>query len=62
MEFEWKNLEVIKGQLKLLFHIIKALEGNIDFKDSNYKASYNYLRELLLVFEHILTHFEHLER
>jgi hypothetical protein len=38
----------------------KALEGNVDFKDSNCKASHGHLRELLLVFEHILTHFENL--
>jgi hypothetical protein len=38
----------------------KALEGNADFKDGNYKASHGQLRELFLVFEHILTHFENL--
>jgi hypothetical protein len=48
--------------LKLLFHITKALKGNADFKDSSCKASYGQLGELLLVFEHILTHFECLER
>jgi hypothetical protein len=48
--------------LELLFHIIKALEGNADFKDGSYKASHGQLRELLPVFEHILTHFERLKR
>jgi hypothetical protein len=61
-DFEWKNLELIKGQLELLFHIIKALEGNADFKDNSCKASHGQLRELLPIFEHILTHFERLER
>jgi hypothetical protein len=59
---EWKNLELIKGQLELLFHITKALKGNVDFKDGNCKASHGQLRELLPVFEYILTHFERLER
>ena len=61
-ESKWKNLELIKGQLKRLFHTTKALKGNADFKDSNYKASHGQLRELLLVFEHILTHFENLTK
>jgi hypothetical protein len=52
---------VIKDQLKLLFHTTKALEGNADFRDGNSKASHGQLRELLLVFEHILTYFEGLE-
>jgi hypothetical protein len=60
IEFKWKNLELIKGQLKPLFHITKALKGNADFKDGNYKASYSQLRELLLIFEYILTHFKNL--
>jgi hypothetical protein len=33
----------------------------MDFRDNNSKALYNQLRELLLVFKHILTHFEGLE-
>jgi hypothetical protein len=37
------------------------LESNADFKDGNSKTSHGHLRELLLVFEHILTHFEGLE-
>jgi hypothetical protein len=40
----------------------KALEGNADFKDGNCKASYGQLKELFLVFEHILTHFENLTK
>ena len=51
---------MIKGQLEPLFRITKALKGNVDFKDGNCKASYDHLRELFLVFEHILTHFENL--
>ncbi len=39
-ESKWKNLEVIKDQLELLFHTTKALEGNADFKDGNSKASH----------------------
>jgi hypothetical protein len=57
---EWKNLELIKGQLEPLFRMTKALEGNADFKDGNCKASHGHLGELLPVFEHILTHFENL--
>jgi hypothetical protein len=41
LESEWKNLELIKGQLELLFYTTKALEGNTDFKDGNSKASYS---------------------
>jgi hypothetical protein len=37
---EWKNLELIKGQLEPLFHMMKALEGNVDFKDGDCKASH----------------------
>ena len=48
--------------MELLFHITKALEGNADFKDGSCKASHGQLGELLPVFEHILTHFERLER
>ena len=59
---EWKNLELIKGQLELLFHITKALEGNADFKDGSCKVSHGQLGELFPVFEHILTYFECLER
>ena len=40
-EFKWKNLKLIKGQLEPLFYTTKVLEGNMDFKDSNCKASYN---------------------
>jgi hypothetical protein len=61
-ESEWENLELIKGQLELLFHTTKALEGNADFKDGNCKASHGQLGELLPVFEHILTHFENLTK
>ena len=46
--------------MELLFHITKALKGNVDFKDGNCKASYGQLGELLPIFEHILTHFENL--
>jgi hypothetical protein len=59
---EWKNLEVIKDHLELLFHTTKALEGNADFKDGDCKASHGQLGELLPVFEYILTHFEGLEK
>jgi hypothetical protein len=38
----------------------KALKGNVDFKDGNCKASHGQLRELFLVFKHILIHFENL--
>ncbi len=62
MEFEWKHLEVIKEQLELLFYITKVLEGNADFIDGNYKASYSQLGELLLIFELILSHFKDLEK
>jgi hypothetical protein len=62
IEFEWKNLEVIKDQLERLFHIIKALEGNVDFLDGSCKAFHGHLRELLLIFKHILSHFESLEK
>jgi hypothetical protein len=62
LDIEWKNLEIIIQQLKLLFHITKALEGNADFKDSDYKASYGQLGQLLPVFEHILKHFEDLDK
>ena len=41
IESEWENLELIKGQLEFLFHIMKVLESNIDFKDSNCKVSYS---------------------
>jgi hypothetical protein len=62
IESKWKNLEVIKDQLELLFRITKALEGNMDFLDGNCKASHGHLRELLPIFEHILSHFESLEK
>jgi len=62
LDKEWKNLEIIKEQLKLLFHTTKALEGNADFKDSDYKASHGQLGELLPVFEYILAHFEDLDK
>ena len=39
-ESEWKNLELIKGQLEPLFYMTKVLEGNADFKDGDYKASH----------------------
>jgi hypothetical protein len=55
-------LEVIKDHLELLFHTTKALEGNADFKDGDYKASYSQLGELLPVFKYILTHFEGLKK
>jgi hypothetical protein len=41
---------------------MKALEGNMDFKDNNCKASYSQLKELFLVFKHIFTHFENLTK
>jgi hypothetical protein len=40
LDAKWKKLEIIKDQLELLFHTTKALEGNVDFKDGDYKASY----------------------
>jgi hypothetical protein len=49
-------------QLKLLFHTTKALEGNADFKDGDYKASHGQLGQLLPVFEYILKHFEDLDK
>jgi hypothetical protein len=61
-ESEWKNLEVIKDQLELLFRITKALEGNADFSNGSFKASHGHLGELLPIFEHILSHFEKLEK
>jgi len=41
--------------------MIKILKSNTDFKDSNLKASHGHLRELLLIFEYILSHFENLQ-
>jgi len=38
------------------------LEGNADFKDGDCKASHGQLGQLLPVFEHILEHFEDLDK
>ena len=62
LDAEWKNLEIIKDQLELLFHTTKALEGNVDFKDGDCKVSHGQLGELLPVFEYILAHFESLDK
>jgi hypothetical protein len=59
---EWKTLGVIRDQLKPLFSITKDLESNPDLKDSAMKASHGALWETLPVLEHILQHFEELER
>jgi len=59
---EWHALEIIKDHLKPLFYMTKALEGNADLKDGTCKASHGSLWELLLVFEHVLTHFEKLQK
>jgi hypothetical protein len=53
---------MIKKQLKPLFCVIKGLKGNADLKDSDCKASYRQLGELLLVFEYILDHFKKLKQ
>ena len=34
----------------------------MDFFNNNFKAFYNYLKELFLIFKHILSHFEKLEK
>jgi hypothetical protein len=59
---EWTALEMIKKQLEPLFRVTKGLEGNADLKDSDCKASYGQLGELLPVFEYILDHFEKLKQ
>jgi hypothetical protein len=40
---KWKSLEIIKQQLEDLFYITKALEGNADLSDGDYKASHGCL-------------------
>ena len=57
---EQEALAIIKEQLKPLFRVTKGLEGNVNLKDSNCKASYRQLGELLLVFEFILGYFKKL--
>jgi hypothetical protein len=59
---EWHALEIIKDHLEPLFYMTKALEGNADLKDGTCKASHGSLWELLPVFEHVLTHFEKLQK
>jgi hypothetical protein len=53
---------MIKEQLKPLFCVTKELKGNADLKDSNCKAFYEQLRELLLVFKYILNYFKKLKQ
>jgi hypothetical protein len=53
---------MIKEQLKLLFCVTKGLKGNVDLKDSDYKASYKQLKELLPVFKYILDYFKKLKQ
>jgi hypothetical protein len=59
---EWTALEMIKEQLEPLFCVTKGLKGNVDLKDSDYKASYKQLKELLPVFKYILDHFKKLKQ
>ncbi len=59
---EQEALEIIKEQLEPLFCVTKGLEGNVDLKDGDCKASYRQLGELLPVFEFILGHFKKLQR
>ena len=59
---EWKTLEVIRDQLEPFFRLTKDLEVNPDLKDDAIKASHGALWEGLPVLEHILQHFEDLER
>jgi hypothetical protein len=53
---------MIKEQLEPLFRVTKGLEGNIDLKDSDCKASYKQLGELLPVFKYILNYFKKLKQ
>ncbi len=59
---EWNTLTVIRDQLYPIFALTKDLEGNPDLKDGILKASYGALQEVLLALEHVLKHFEELER
>lgn len=59
---EWKTLEVIKEQLEPLFYITKGLEGNANIDEDAGKASHGALWEQLPLLEHVLTHFEGLEK
>ena len=58
---EQRALEIICNQLKLLFCLIKKLEGSIILVDSTYKVLYSILQEILPVFEYMLSYFEQLK-
>ena len=57
-----KTLEIIRDQLEPLFFITKGLEGNADIDDGACKASHGALQEQLPMLEHLLSHFENLEK
>src|SRR5271168_5406254 len=59
---EWEALEIIKSQLEPIFYLTKDLEGNADLPDGARKASHGSLWEVLPTFEHVLAHFENLEK
>ena len=59
---EQKTLEKICEHLQPLFLITKGLEGNADMDDGVCEASHGALWEQLLMLEHILEHFESLQK
>ena len=59
---EQDTLRLIKEQLEPLFLVTKGLEGNADLDDGENEASYRSLQEQLPVLEHLLAHFEDLEK
>ena len=61
-EDEWAALRIIKEQLEPLFYLTKSLEGNADLEDGARQASHGALWEILPVFQHLLVHWEKLEK
>lgn len=59
---EWSTLEIIRDQLQPLFLLTKGLEGNAKLTEGALEPSHGALWESLIVLEHIMVHFETLER